>query len=105
SDAGATRANYIVVRLPGPVRPLFLEWLRREFPERADRVVGRIRELRAGGLTDPRFKTRHTGEGEWAEVLRKLFSLSLNKYGLTASRTHLSTKHFRRVRERQLGLF
>ncbi len=105
SEAGATRANYIVVRLPGPVRPLFLDWLRREFPHRADRVVGRIRELRAGNLTDPRFKTRHTGEGEWADVLNRLFSLSLKKYGMTHRRTRLSTEHFRRARERQLGLF
>ena len=105
ADAGASRANYIIVRLPGPVKPLFLEWLHREFPDRADRVLNRLRDLRGDSLTDPRFKIRHRGEGNWAEILNRLFHLSRKKHGLDRTASTLSTDLFRRRRERQLGLF
>ncbi|HEX7071102.1 MAG TPA: radical SAM protein, partial [Rhodothermales bacterium] len=110
AEAGATRANYIVVRLPGPVQPLFLEWLERTFPERKQKVVNRLTELRGGRLNDPRFKSRMRGEGEWADTISKLFKTACRRYGLNQKeRTPLSTEHFRvparRREDGQLGLF
>ena len=58
ADAGATFAGVVPVRLPGAVRPLFEGWLSRHFPDRKEKVLNRIRSIRAGGLNDPRFGSR-----------------------------------------------
>src|SRR5207247_6877727 len=70
---GAKTASYIMVRLPGPVEPLFLDWLNREFPARAAKVIHRLREIRSGRLSDSRFGARMRGEGKMAERLHQRF--------------------------------
>lgn len=92
---GARSAGYIVMRLPGPVKELFVEWIQREFPDRAEKVLRRIRSMRGGELSDPRFGSRMRGEGEWARTLDNVFRMSCRRYGLTSKRV-LSTAHFRR---------
>jgi DNA repair photolyase len=101
---GARSAGYILVRLPGAVEPLFLDWLQRELPERAPKVLGRLRDMRDGKLSDSRFGTRMRGEGKLAESLRALFNLSCRKYGLNQTRVELSTHHFIRGSAAQLAL-
>jgi DNA repair photolyase len=101
---GALTAAYILVRLPGAVEPLFLDWLKRELPERAPKVLGRLRDMRDGKLSDSRFGTRMRGEGKLAESLRTLFNLSCRKYGLNQTRVELSTHHFTRGSAAQLPL-
>ncbi|GJM19245.1 MAG: radical SAM protein [Phycisphaeraceae bacterium] len=97
ADAGATRAGMVVMRLPWQVKDLFVEWLHREFPDRAKAIVARIREVRGGHLTDPRFGTRMTGEGERAEQIRQIHTVFCRRYGLNVGeRTPLSSAHFRR---------
>ncbi len=105
ADHGATNASYILLRLPGPVKELFLDWLRRQFPDRAQRVINRLTELRGPQLTDSRFGLRMRGEGEWADMMSNLFKISCRKYGLNASHPPLSTEHFRRYRHGQADLF
>ncbi|PWT87919.1 MAG: radical SAM protein [Acidobacteria bacterium] len=103
SDAGAQYADYILMRLPYAVKDLFCEWVQREFPERASKVLNRIRETRGGELSDPRFGSRMTGEGEFAEVLSNLFDLYLKKYKLDGKDVRLSTTNFQRPG--QISLF
>jgi DNA repair photolyase len=105
AGAGATSAGYTVVRLPGAVEPVFTEWVERAFPERAGKILNRIRELRGGRLSDPRFGTRQRGEGIWAETISKLFRTNCERLGLNASREVLATHHFRRLRGGQMDLF
>lgn len=86
AGAGATTAGYVLLRLPGEVRELFLEWLELHFPDRAQRVRNRIRELRGGRDNDPRFGHRMRGQGPWADLLRKRFEASCRKNGLVSGR-------------------
>jgi DNA repair photolyase len=62
-EAGAVAASWIMLRLPLEVAPLFREWLDRQFPDRAARVMGRVRELHGGRDYDPEWGKRMTGEG------------------------------------------
>lgn len=105
ADRGAMNASYIIVRLPGPVRELFLDWLEREVPDRAQRIVNRLTDLRGPRLTDSRFGVRMRGEGEWAEMISNLFALHCRKLGLNMSYPPLSTNHFRRLHRGQTDLF
>jgi len=105
SERGARAASYILVRLPGSVRELFVDWLERELPEKSGRVLNRIRQTRGGNLNDPRFHTRGKGEGEIASAVRSLFTLSAARAGIDGSWPALSTAHFRRIVRGQQELF
>ncbi len=104
AEAGAMSAYYVVLRLPLGVKDLFADWLARHFPERVDKVLGRIRDTRGGELNDSRFGSRMRGEGLWAETFNQLFRVTRAKVGLADSMPRLSAEHFRRPGE-QLKLF
>jgi len=80
--AGASSAGYVLLRLPLELRQIFEEWLHRHYPDRAARVLALVRQTRGGKLYDPRFGTRHTGEGAYAGMLAQRFALARRKTGL-----------------------
>lgn len=96
-EAGARSASWIPVRLPGAVEGIFEEWLQRDHPNRADRIRGRIRSMRGGRMNDARFGSRMRGEGEWADVLGRLFTMHADRLGFERRSDTLSTEHFRRA--------
>ncbi len=102
---GARNAIYILVRLPGAVEPLFVEWLRRVFPLRASRVLNRLRDTRGGRMSDSRFGVRMSGEGKIADSIRDLFVLTCRRHHLNEQEIELSTRHFVRSSPLQPGLF
>lgn len=89
-EAGAVSGHYTVLRLPWEVAPLFKEWLQAHFPERAQRVMNRVREMRGGKDYDSDFATRMKGEGVWAELIRQRVKIASERLGLTGqgSRFH-----------------
>jgi DNA repair photolyase len=112
AEAGAMWAGYIVLRLPHGVKELFERWLEQHFPERREKVLNRVRELRRGRLYDSRYSVRGRGEGPWAKQLRALFDLSRARLGLDGPPV-LSTEAFvrsqvrrdRRPEKTQIDLF
>ncbi len=96
ATAGASSAFSIPVRLPWEVNPLFQDWLDRHFPDRAERVMARIREMRGGQDNDARFGTRFTGEGVWAELLQARLRRAVAKLGLRSQRRPVELSLFRR---------
>ena len=94
-DAGASSAFSIVLRLPWEVNPLFQQWLAQHFPERAARVMARVREMRSGRDNDAQFGTRMTGTGTWAQLLRQRFAKCTGRLGLNRKRVELDLNQFR----------
>jgi DNA repair photolyase len=94
--AGATRAFSIVLRLPWEVNLLVQQWLQQHFPDRAARVLARLREMRGGRDYDARFGTRMTGVGTWAALLRQRFDKACARLGLNRERVELDLTQFRR---------
>ncbi len=82
AEAGATSASYIVLRLPWEVAPLFKDWLAAHFPDRAERVMGRVRDMRGGKDYDADFAKRMKGEGVWADMLHRRFTHAARRLGL-----------------------
>lgn len=105
AGAGASFAAFLVLRLPGAVAELFSDWLAERYPERREKVLGRIRELRGGRLTDARFGKRMRGEGIFAEQIAALFHQARRRHGLARRGPELSTVAFRRPGGDQLALF
>ena len=106
AGAGARSAAFTPLRLPLGVADLFEQWLQTHFPERKEKVLGRIREIRGGKLNDPRMGTRMRGEGVYADQLRALFHTICRRQGLNRDKIQLSVAAFRRPDTTgQLGLF
>ena len=107
AQAGASRAGYVLLRLPHGVKELFVDWLDRHAPGHRDKVLNRLREMRGGKLYDARFGARGRGEGIWADQLAALFDLARRRAGLDRPVPELSTTAFRRPPPRtgQLELF
>ncbi len=95
-DAGAVHAGFVVLRLPWAVAPLFERWLEEHFPDRKEKVLNRIRDLRGGKLYDAQWGKRGRGEGIFAEQIKALFDVTVRKLGLNEDDRDLSTEHFRR---------
>ncbi len=105
SEHGAAFAGRIMLRLPYSVKDMFIDWLKREYPERAKKVINRIKEIRGGKLNHSEPALRFTGEGTIAESIHNLFKLSCRQYGLEKSNINLTTAHFRRKAGNQLNMF
>jgi DNA repair photolyase len=105
AKAGATFSGYVALRLPFAVKSLFEDWLEQNYPEKKNKVLGRVREMRGGKLNDPNFTSRMRGEGIYAEQMAKLFQLARKKSGITERWPKLTAEHFRRPGIDQLTLF
>ena len=81
-EAGARCAFYTVIRLPWEVAPLFKQWLELHYPQRADRIMARIREMRGGKDYDADFATRMKGSGLWADLIRQRFEKATQPHRL-----------------------
>ncbi|WP_088139221.1 PA0069 family radical SAM protein [Achromobacter xylosoxidans] len=92
--AGAHYASYTVLRLPWEVKTLFEDWLNAHFPDRAQRVLHRIEDLRNGRRNDPNFGSRMRGTGVWADLLRQRFTIATRKLGLNRHRLALDCDRF-----------
>ncbi len=95
--AGAMAVGHIPLRLPMAVAGLFTDWLDRHCPDRRDKVLNRVRDLRGGRLNDPRFGHRMRGTGVWADQMRAMFDVASRRAGLAGRRLpDVSTAAFRR---------
>ena len=81
-DAGARAASAIMLRLPREVAPLFEEWCHVHVPDRAGRILGRVRELHGGALYEATFGTRMTGQGIWADQMQARLKIARKRLGL-----------------------
>jgi len=103
--AGAVCAHYRMIGLPYAVKDLFVDWVRTHYPEKADKVISKIKQVRGGQLYDADFTQRMSGQGPVADQVEGLFRLSLRKTGLAPRTPRMSTAHFRRPVKDQLDLF
>ncbi|MEM6676665.1 MAG: PA0069 family radical SAM protein [Pseudomonadota bacterium] len=92
--AGATAAHYTVLRLPLEVAALFRDWLTRERPERAKRVLSLVRDVHGGRDYDPAWHKRLKGEGVHASLIARRFDLACRRYGLAPDLADLRTDLF-----------
>ena len=107
AKSGAASASYVLLRLPLEIKDLFYEWLREHEPGRAERVIAHIREARGGRDYDSTFRKRQIGEGHYAELLAKRFSLVSRRLGLDAEIPALDASRFQAplATQSQMSLF
>jgi DNA repair photolyase len=79
-EAGAKSVGYVMVRLNGAIGKIFEDWVTKNFPDRANRVLNQIKEVHGGTLNESRWGVRMKGEGNVAESIRQLHAIAVNKY-------------------------
>ncbi len=104
-EHGAGSASYSVLRLPGAVEGLFTAWINEVAPEKAGKILERVRSLHGGKLSDSRFGRRMVGEGNVANLIDDLFSITARKLGLPDRRSKLDSSRFHRSAPQQLDFF
>jgi DNA repair photolyase len=93
---GASSAFSTVLRLPWEVNPLFQQWLEQHFPDRAGRVMARVRDMRGGRDYESSFGHRMRGQGVWAELLAQRVEKARRRFGLDRPRAPMDFSQFRR---------
>ncbi len=93
--AGARFASYTTLRLPLEVSPLFRDWLAREYPDRAARVMGIVREMHGGRDYDPQWGSRMRAGGVQGTLIRRRFQLARKRAGLDCPAPALRLDLFR----------
>ncbi len=93
--AGAKSAGYVMLRLPLEIKTLFREWLVQEFPDRADKVMSLVRDVRGGKDNDAAFHTRMRGQGPYAEMIGARFRVAVRRLGLNGPSRRLDISQFR----------
>lgn len=109
-QAGAVHASYILLRLPLELKDLFGEWLTTHRPDRKQRILNRLREMRGGELYESRFGARMRGRGNDAKLLEERFRMTCRQQGYTEDRSQLDSSRFQKpnlqeIRDGQLNLF
>lgn len=95
AQAGAKSAFYTVLRLPWELNEVFQQWLELHYPQRAARVMARLREMRGGQDYNSDFASRMHGSGTWADLIRQRFHKACARHGLNRARTELDLSQFR----------
>ncbi len=93
-EAGATHAAYVLLKLSGTVRPVFLDWLERNYPDKSARVQAHIRSTRGGRLNDSQFGRRQVGTGNMAEMIADTFRIWCTKLGYSKQHPPLNAAAF-----------
>ncbi|MBP6680763.1 MAG: radical SAM protein, partial [Saprospiraceae bacterium] len=105
SKAGAKNAGYITVRLNGDVGPIFTDWVRKKYADRADRILNRIMDIHGGKLNDSRSGIRMKGEGKYAEMIAAQFQLALKRHLPVIHPFEYDLTQFEKARKPQTSLF
>ena len=105
--AGVKGAGYVLLRLPLEVRDLFVEWLKANYPDRAEHVMKLVRDMRGGKDYNSTWGTRMKGTGPYAWTIGRRFEIACERLGLNKHKMPLSTEQFRspKPRAEQLSLF
>lgn len=91
---GVRSAGYGLLRLPLELKDLFKEWLAAQYPLKKGHVMSLVRQTRGGRNNDPRFGTRQTGEGAYAEMIKHRFNLACKQLDLNRDAMPLDTSQF-----------
>lgn len=103
--AGAANAGYIAVRLNGDVGPIFVDWVKKKYKDRADRILNRIMDIHGGRLNDSRMGTRMNGEGKYAEMIAAQFQLAMKRHLPEVKRFEYDLSLYKKTKKPQTNLF
>lgn len=94
-ERGARSVGFTIARLNGPNGEIFTDWVHKNFPDRAEKVLNQLKEIHGGKLSDSRFGLRMSGEGNYALNIKRQFEMAINAYIPKRNYPSLRTDLFR----------
>ena len=104
-ELGALSIAYTLVRLNGDIAEIFEDWARKALPDRADRILNRIRDCHGGKLNNSQFGDRMKGKGKISEVIEQQYKLAKAKYFADKIKPTYNLEHYRQQKNPQMKLF
>ena len=106
-SAGASSANFVILRLPHELKTLFVDWLWESYPLKAEHVLNRLKEMHGGELYNSSFGKRMRGSSEYAKMIENRFLLACKKFNLNKTKHRLDESQFLRSNKqlKQLEMF
>jgi DNA repair photolyase len=99
AEVGVRSAGHTLVRLPGPVRPIFEERLRKVLPLKADKIMHLLEQTRSGQQPS-NFGERMVGRGQYWQTIERMWETTVNRLGLNSQLVNVpdlsTTTTFRR---------
>ena len=84
----------------------FRAWLAAHYPDRADKVMHIVQDIRGGRDNDPEYFSRMKGRGVWAQLIRTRVKRAAREHGLDKSFPPIRSDLFRPPeRDGQMALF
>lgn len=106
AEHGADTAGYTIIRLNGAIKDIFTDWIQKNYPDAAEKVLHHIQSVHGGQVNDSRYGIRMRGEGNIAESINQLFKIAVKKYLPDKHRFEFDLTAFCRPDEaRQMKLF
>ena len=96
ASSGANNINMTLIRLNGVTGLIFKDWLKRNFPEKENKIINQIKSMHNGNLSESRFGFRMTGEGHLAKSIVHLFKTVKSHYYKNVQAPELNKYAFRR---------
>ncbi len=105
SELGARSIQPIVLRLNGDNKEIFSDWLNKNYPDRAQKVINQICSLHKGQLGSSEFGERMKGSGKIAEMIHQQFKLAKKLYLMNRKPFEYNTQLFGQMKRPQMSLF
>ncbi|MFD2568238.1 PA0069 family radical SAM protein [Pseudotenacibaculum haliotis] len=105
AELGARSVGYTIVRLNGAIGRIFTDWVRKAYPDRADKIIHQIQDCHDGKLNESRYGKRMRGEGKFAEQISDQFKLAKRLYLKDVEPTKLDFSLFDKHQTNQMSLF
>lgn len=81
AEAGAYRMAFTIVRLNGAIGGIFTDWVHKNYPLKAEKVLNAIKGMHDGKLSDSRFGRRMGGgDTPWYQVYVKQFEIATRRH-------------------------
>ncbi len=80
TQAGAQAIGYTIVRLNGDIGQIFRAWAEQHYPDRADRIINRIKDCHGGKVNDSVWGQRQKGTGIYADTIAQRIKIARQLY-------------------------
>lgn len=102
---GALDLYYIPVRLNDEVEVIFKDWLKKNYPDRYERVIKQIESTHGGSVGNKKFGSRMRGEGKWSEVFKRQFEIVKRKCFSNVPEITFNLDLYEQYKNPQMSLF
>ena len=94
-----------MVRLNGDVAEIFSDWLYKTMPDRALKILNKIKEAHGGKLNDSTFGRRMKGAGVLSKVIKDQMKMAKKKYFSDRELPAFNNELYMQFKNPQLTLF